>query len=44
MGEPDFAQACIDFIIQIRKYAAILAVTREKQAKGEKLDEMDYSP
>nr|POF12715.1 zinc finger protein 143 [Quercus suber] len=28
----------------IRRYATILAVTREKQAKGEKLDEMDYSP
>lgn len=29
---------------QIRRYATILAATREKQAKGEKLDAMDYSP
>ena len=36
--------ACIDFIPQIRRYATILAATRERQAKGEKPDEMDYSP
>ncbi|QIW98110.1 hypothetical protein AMS68_003628 [Peltaster fructicola] len=34
----------VDLVEQIRKYALILAATREKQAKGEKLDEMDYSP
>lgn len=28
---------------QIRRYATILAATRERQAKGEKADEMDYS-
>lgn len=28
-------------VVQIRRYATILAVTREKQAKGEKLDAMD---
>ena len=33
----------IDDIVQIRRYATILAATREKQAKGEKLDEMDYT-
>ncbi|KAK3724915.1 hypothetical protein LTR37_000963 [Vermiconidia calcicola] len=33
-----------DLVEQIRRYAQILAVTREKQAKGEKLGEMDYSP
>lgn len=33
----------IDFE-QIRRYAIILAATRERQAKGEKADEMDYSP
>lgn len=42
----DFVQAGthINLIAQIRRYATILAATREKQAKGEKLDEMDYSP
>jgi len=36
--------ANIDLIMQIRRYATILAATRERQAKGEKLGEMDYSP
>lgn len=36
--------AVIDVIEQIRRYATILAATRERQAKGEKADEMDYSP
>lgn len=35
--------AGINFITQIRRYATILAATREKQARGEKLDEMDYA-
>ena len=34
----------LDLIEQIRKYAAVLAATREKAAAGEDLDEMDYSP
>ncbi|KAL9088619.1 MAG: hypothetical protein Q9165_006139 [Trypethelium subeluteriae] len=34
----------LDLIEQIRKYAAIMAATREKEAKGEALDEMDFSP
>lgn len=38
------SSACIDLIPQIRRYATILAATRERQAKGEKADEMDYSP
>ncbi|OAL55675.1 hypothetical protein IQ07DRAFT_498217 [Pyrenochaeta sp. DS3sAY3a] len=33
----------LDLIEQIRRYAAIMAATREKQEKGETLDEMDYS-
>ncbi|KAK5131767.1 hypothetical protein LTR08_000599 [Meristemomyces frigidus] len=33
----------IDIVLQIRRYATILAATREKQATGEKLDEMDYT-
>lgn len=33
----------LDLIEQIRRYAAIMAATREKQEKGEELDEMDYS-
>ena len=36
--------AIINLMVQIRRYATILAVTREKQAKGEKLNEMDYTP
>jgi len=36
--------AFIDSILQIRRYASILAATREKQSKGEKLDAMDYTP
>jgi len=34
----------IDLVEQIRRYAAILAATRERQARGEQLDEMDPSP
>lgn len=33
----------LDLMEQIRRYAAIMAATREKEAKGEALDEMDYS-
>ncbi|KAI6880757.1 hypothetical protein KC360_g7121 [Hortaea werneckii] len=33
----------IDPFMQIRRYATILAATREKQAKGEKTDAMDYT-
>lgn len=33
----------LDLIEQIRRYAAIMAATRQKEAKGEDLDEMDYS-
>lgn len=33
----------LDLIEQIRRYAAIMAETRKKEAAGEKLDEMDYS-
>ncbi|KAL1590406.1 hypothetical protein WHR41_00930 [Cladosporium halotolerans] len=33
-----------DLVEQIRRYATILAATRERQAKGEKAEEMDYSP
>lgn len=36
--------AVIDIIEQIRRYATILAATRQRQLKGEKADEMDYSP
>lgn len=36
--------AVIDIIQQIRRYATILAATREKQSQGKELDEMDYSP
>lgn len=36
--------AVIDIMEQIRRYATILAATRQKQANGEKTDEMDYSP
>ncbi|KAH9817782.1 zinc finger protein transcription factor ace1-like [Teratosphaeria destructans] len=32
-----------DLVEQIRKYATILAATREKQAKGDNLDDMDYT-
>ena len=34
----------LDLVEQIRKYATIMAATREKEAKGEALDEMDFSP
>ena len=44
MGKSDPIQTVINVLVQIRRYAAVLAATREKQAKGEKLDEMDYSP
>ncbi|KAF2855397.1 hypothetical protein T440DRAFT_413790 [Plenodomus tracheiphilus IPT5] len=33
----------LDLIEQIRRYAAIMAATREKEEKGEKLDDQDYS-
>ncbi|UPX11640.1 uncharacterized protein EKO05_0002235 [Ascochyta rabiei] len=33
----------LDLIEQIRRYAAIMAATRQKEAEGEQLDEMDYS-
>lgn len=32
-----------DLIDQIRRYAAIMAATRQKEENGEELDEMDYS-
>jgi hypothetical protein len=34
----------LDLVEQIRRYAEIMARTRAKQASGEALDEMDYSP
>ncbi|KKY27529.1 putative zinc finger transcription factor [Diplodia seriata] len=34
----------LDLVEQIRRYAAIMAATREKEASGEALDEMDYHP
>jgi uncharacterized C2H2 Zn-finger protein len=33
----------LDLIEQIRRYAAIMAATRRKEAKGEDLDDLDYS-
>ena len=33
----------LDLVEQIRKYAAVLAATREKLAAGEELEDMDYS-
>ncbi|GME25356.1 zinc finger transcription factor ace1 [Neofusicoccum parvum] len=33
----------LDLVEQIRRYAAIMAATREKEASGEALDEMDYA-
>jgi hypothetical protein len=33
----------LDLMEQIRRYASIMAATREKEIKGEDLDEMDYS-
>lgn len=33
----------LDLIEQIRRYAAIMAATRQKESNGEELDEMDYS-
>lgn len=32
----------VDLVEQIRRYAAIMAATREKEAAGEQLDDMDY--
>jgi hypothetical protein len=34
----------VDLVEQIRRYADIMARTRQKQADGEDLDDMDYSP
>jgi hypothetical protein len=34
----------LDLVEQIRRYAAIMAATRQKESNGEDLDEMDYSP
>lgn len=33
-----------DLVEQIRRYAEIMARTREKEAAGQELDEMDYTP
>jgi hypothetical protein len=33
----------LDLVEQIRRYAAIMAATRQKESRGEDLDEMDYS-
>jgi hypothetical protein len=33
----------LDLVEQIRRYAAIMAATRQKESRGEELDEMDYS-
>ncbi|KAK1914833.1 hypothetical protein P3342_010822 [Pyrenophora teres f. teres] len=33
----------LDLMEQIRRYASIMAATREKEVKGEDLDDMDYS-
>ncbi|KAL5121381.1 hypothetical protein ACEQ8H_000849 [Pleosporales sp. CAS-2024a] len=33
----------LDLVEQIRRYAAIMAATRQKESKGEALDDMDYS-
>ncbi|PSN59340.1 hypothetical protein BS50DRAFT_580060 [Corynespora cassiicola Philippines] len=34
----------IDLVEQIRRYAAIMRATREKESNGETIDEMDYTP
>jgi len=34
----------LDLVEQIRRYADIMARSREKEANGEPLDDMDYSP
>lgn len=34
----------LDLVEQIRRYAAIMAATREKEEAGEELNEMDYTP
>ncbi|KAF2806706.1 uncharacterized protein BDZ99DRAFT_83997 [Mytilinidion resinicola] len=34
----------LDLVEQIRRYAAIMAATRQKEENGEDLDEMDYHP
>lgn len=33
----------LDLVEQIRRYAAIMAATRQKEAQGDELDDMDYS-
>jgi hypothetical protein len=33
----------LDLVEQIRRYAAIMAATRQKESKGESLDDIDYS-
>lgn len=40
---PESAAVVINIAIQIRRYAMILAATREKQAKGESSDAMDVT-
>jgi hypothetical protein len=45
LGKSDSLQAAVNnIILQIRRYAQILAATRERKANGEETDEMDYSP
>lgn len=34
----------LDLVQQVREYARIMAASRQKQAEGQELDEMDYSP
>jgi hypothetical protein len=34
----------IDLVEQVRRYAQLIAETREKEAAGKSLDEMDYTP
>jgi hypothetical protein len=43
-SDSTMSPARINILLQIRRYATILAATRERQAKGEEADEMDYSP
>ena len=43
-GKSDPLQTVINLVVQIRRYATILAATRGRQEKGEKPDEMDVSP
>ena len=42
--ESDLIRLVLTLLLQIRRYATILAATREKEEKGDKLDEMDHSP